>query len=278
MRQNKKQNNILTYLILILGVLLILLPLYVTLVTAFKSNEQSAQSFFSLPIPVYLESFKEILTSERYYSALFNTIYITAIVLAGNIIIMPAMSYAVARRMPESRWYRYVYVFLLLGIFIPFQVKMMPLVKMMSALDMMNPTGLAILCISSSTCESVFLFVGYMGAIPTDMEEAAQIDGAGTFLTYRAIVFPLLKPMLATVLIKQGLWVWNDFMLPLITLNRSWQDWTLTLFQYNFQTEYSINYSLTFATFVLSMLPLLIFYCFMQKSIIGGLTAGAVKS
>lgn len=278
MNYKRKQNNILTYFILILGVLLIILPLYVTVVTALKSNEQSAQSFFSLPIPIYLESFKEVLFSEKYYRALMNTVYITAIVLFGNVLIMPAMSYAVARRMPRSRWYRYVYFFLLLGIFIPFQVKMMPLVKMLSSLDMMNPTGLAILCISSSTCESVFLFVGYMGAIPVDMEEAAQIDGASTFLTYRAIVFPLLKPMMATVLIKQGLWIWNDFMLPLITLNRSWEDWTLTLFQYNFQTEYSINYSLTFATFVVSMMPLIIFYCFMQKMIIGGLTTGAVKN
>lgn len=278
MTKKNKQHNAVTYILLIGGVLLILLPLYVTVVTSLKSNEQSAQSFFSLPIPLYLESFKEILSSEKYYRALFNTIYITAIVLAGNVIIMPAMSYAVARKMPESKWYRYIYAFLLLGIFIPFQVKMMPLVKMLSGLEMMNPTGLAILCISSSTCESVFLFVGYMGAIPIDMEEAAQIDGAGTFLTYRSIVFPLLKPMLATVLIKQGLWIWNDFMLPLITLNKTWENWTLTLFQYNFQTEYSINYSLTFATFTLSMLPLVVFYCFMQKAIIGGLTAGAVKS
>ena len=278
MNYKRKQNNILTYFILILGVLLIILPLYVTVVTAFKSNEQSAQSFFSLPIPLYLESFKEILLSEKYYRALMNTVYITAIVLLGNVLIMPAMSYAVAMRMPHSRWYRYVYFFLLLGIFIPFQVKMMPLVKMLSSLEMMNPTGLAILCISSSTCESVFLFVGYMGAIPVDMEEGAQIDGASTFLTYRAIVFPLLKPMLATVLIKQGLWIWNDFMLPLITLNKSWENWTLTLFQYNFKTEYSINYSLTFATFVVSMMPLIVFYCFMQKMIIGGLTTGAVKS
>lgn len=127
-----------TYFILILGVLLIILPLYVTVVTAFKSNEQSAQSFFSLPIPLYLESFKEILLSEKYYRALMNTVYITAIVLLGNVLIMPAMSYAVARRMPHSRWYRYVYFFLLLGIFIPFQVKMMPLVKMLSSLEMMN--------------------------------------------------------------------------------------------------------------------------------------------
>ena len=107
MNYKRKQNNILTYFILILGVLLIILPLYVTVVTALKSNEQSAQSFFSLPIPIYLESFKEVLFSEKYYRALMNTVYITAIVLFGNVLIMPAMSYAVARRMPRSRWYRY---------------------------------------------------------------------------------------------------------------------------------------------------------------------------
>ncbi len=274
----KRQSNIITYIILILGLLLIVIPMYITLVTAFKSTEQSSVSYFTLPTPIYLDSFKEILSSERYYYAFGNTVYVTAFVLLGNLIIMPPMSYAMARKMPTSRAYRYMYYFLLLGIFIPFQVKMMPLVKLLSMLDMLHPTGMSILCISSSTCESVFLLVGYMSAIPKDMEEAAYIDGASTFLTYRTIVFPLLKPMLATLLIRQGLWMWNDFMLPLVTLNRSWKYWTLTLFQYNLQTDYAVDYSMTFSTFVMSMLPILIFYCFMQKHIIGGLTTGAVKS
>ena len=274
----KRQSNIITYIILILGLLLIVIPMYITLVTAFKSTEQSSVSYFTLPNPIYLDSFKEILSSERYYYAFGNTVYVTAFVLLGNLIIMPPMSYAMARKMPTSRAYRYMYYFLLLGIFIPFQVKMMPLVKLLSMLDMLHPTGMSILCISSSTCESVFLLVGYMSAIPKDMEEAAYIDGASTFLTYRTIVFPLLKPMLATLLIRQGLWMWNDFMLPLVTLNRSWKYWTLTLFQHNFQTDYAVDYSMTFSTFVMSMLPILIFYCFMQKHIIGGLTTGAVKS
>lgn len=274
----KRKNNLLVYTLLIIGVLLIILPLYITVITAFKSNQEITQSFFSFPIPLYLDSFKQILTSPKYYSAFFNTTYITTFVLLGNLLIMPAMSYAVARSMPHSRGYRIMYAFLLLGIFIPFQVKMMPLVKMMSWFNMLNPTGLAILCISSSTCESVFLLTGFMNAIPVDMEEAAYIDGASTMKTYTKVVFPLLKPMLATVLIRQGLWIWNDFMLPLVTLNRSWKYWTLTLFQYNFKTEYGIDYTLTFATFVMSMLPILIFYVFMQKSIIGGLTSGAVKS
>ena len=274
----KRQSNIITYIILILGLLLIVIPMYITLVTAFKSTEQSSVSYFTLPNPIYLDSFKEILSSERYYYAFGNTVYVTAFVLLGNLIIMPPTSYAMARKMPTSRAYRYMYYFLLLGIFIPFQVKMMPLVKLLSMLDMLHPTGMSILCISSSTCESVFLLVGYMSAIPKDMEEAAYIDGASTFLTYRTIVFPLLKPMLATLLIRQGLWMWNDFMLPLVTLNRSWKYWTLTLFQYNFQTDYAVDYSMTFSTFVMPMLPILIFYCFMQKHIIGGLTTGAVKS
>lgn len=278
MTETKKKGNIPTYILLVFGMLLIALPLYITLVTAFKTNAQSTTSFFSLPTTLYLGSFQKILTSPKYYAAFGNTVYITVFVLLGNLIIMPAMSYAIARSMPNSRAYRAIYIFLLLGIFIPFQVKMMPLVQMMSTLKMLNPTGLSILCISSSTCESVFLLVGFMSSVPLEIEEAAYIDGASTFRTYTQVVFPLLKPMLATVLIRQGLWIWNDFMLPLVTLNRSWKYWTLTLFQYNFKTQYGIDYSMTFASFVMSMLPIMIFYVFMQKAIIGGLTNGAVKS
>lgn len=268
----------LTYGVLAIGMLFILVPLYITIITAFKSPAESSTSFFALPKGLYLDNIKQILSSEKYWYALRNTVYITTFTLLGNLLIMPPMSYAISRSMGSSKIYRYIYIFLLLGIFIPFQVKMMPLVKLMSTFNMLNPTGLFILCIASATCESVFLYVGFFQSIPTDMEEAAYIDGASTFQTYYKVILPLIKPMMATVLIKDGLWLWNDFMLPLVTLNRTWKHWTLTLFQYNFKTEYSIDYSLTFATFVMSMLPILVFYSFMQKQIIGGLTSGAVKS
>lgn len=274
---NRRIKRFFTYFLLCIGILFILLPLYITIVTAFKSPAESTASFFALPQSFYLDNFKKIATSPQYWRAFFNTVYVTTFMLLGNALIMPMMSYAISRSMNTSRIYRYIYYFLLLGIFIPFQVKMMPLVKLMNALNMLNPTGLFILCIASSTCESVFLYVGFLHSIPGDMEEAAYIDGASTFQTYRKVIFPLLKPMMATVLIKDGLWMWNDFMLPLVTLNRSWKDWTLTLFQYNFRTEYSVDYSLTFATFVMSMLPIMIFYVILQKHIIGGLSSGAIK-
>lgn len=268
----------LTYVLLALGVLMIILPLYMTVVTAFKTTAENTASFFTFPSSFNLANFEAVLAGGGYARAFLNTVYITAGVILGNLVLMPAMSYAISRSMTESRVYRYIYYFLLLGIFIPFEVKMMPIVKLMSWLGMLHPSGLIVLCISSSTCEAVFLYVGFLHSIPREMEEAAYIDGASTFLTYTRVVFPLMKPMMATALIRNGLWIWNDFMLPLVTLNRSDKFWTLTLFQYNFRTEYSTDYSLTFACFCMSMLPILVFYVFMQKNIIGGLTSGAVKS
>ncbi|MEG0753617.1 MAG: carbohydrate ABC transporter permease [Angelakisella sp.] len=276
--KQSKSTKLLTYLLLSLGILLILFPLYITVITAFKTTAENTASFFTLPARLNFDNFKTVLAGGKYFRALANTVYITTFVLLGNALIMPMMSYAISRSMDTSRAYRYLYYFLLLGIFIPFEVKMMPLVKLMSWFGMLNPTGLAILCISSSTCEAVFLYVGFLCSIPKEMEEAAYIDGASAAQTYSKVVFPLLKPMMATALIRNGLWIWNDFLLPLITLNRSWKYWTITLFQYNFRTDYNVDYSLTFATFCMSMLPILIFYIFMQKNIIGGLTSGAVKS
>ena len=266
------------YSFLILGVLMIILPLYITLMTAFKTPAENTASFFSPPQSFNLSNFAAVLEGGKYFRALGNTVYITVLVLLGNMAIMPMMSYAISRSMGRSRWYKALYFYLLMGIFIPFEVKMMPLVKQLTFMNMLHPTGLAILCISSLTCEAVFLYVGFLKSIPTDMEEAAYIDGATPAQTFVQVVLPLMRPILATVLIRNGLWIWNDFMLPLITLNRSWKNWTITLFQYNFRTEYSVDYSLTFATFCMSMLPILVFYVFMQRHIIGGLTSGAVKS
>ncbi len=275
---HSKSSAVLRHILLLIGVGFIILPLYMTIITAFKTPAENMASFFAFPQSFNLENFKGVLEGGGYFRAFFNTVYITALVILGNMAIMPAMSYAISRSMDTSRIYRIVYYFLLLGIFIPFEVKMMPLVKLMSWLHLLHPTGLVILCISSSTCEAVFLYVGFLYSIPKEMEEAAYIDGATTLQTYTKVVFPLLKPMMATVLIRNGLWIWNDFMLPLVTLNRSDKFWTLTLFQYNFRTEYSVDYSRTFAAFCMSMLPILVFYVFMQKNIIGGLTSGAVKS
>ena len=266
-----------TYLILGIGILLIIYPLFLTVISAFKTEPEITKNFLALPESFYLGNFKNILSRPDYFQAVGNTLYITILSLAGMIVVLPMVSYSIARKMDVSRFYKYLYFFLLVGIFVPFQVKMMPLIKTMSSLHMLTPTGIIIVYVASSICEGVFLYVAFIQGVPTELEEATYIDGATTAKTYFQIILPLLKPMTATVLIKMGLWIWNDFFLPLLVLNKSTKYWTLTLFQYNFKSTFTVDYALVFATFILSMLPVFLVYLVLQKQIIGGLTNGAVK-
>jgi raffinose/stachyose/melibiose transport system permease protein len=242
-----------------------------------KTPQELSQSFFALPKRFNFDNFKAIVTNSGYPRTVLNTLVITVFASLGTIAVIPMVSYAIARNMWEKGYYKYLYFFLLAGIFVPFTVKMLPLIKVMSVMDMLNIPGLIIVYISSAVCEGVFLYVAFIQGIPMELEEAAYIDGASTWKIYIHIVFPLLSPMTATVLIKNGLWYWNDFLLPLLSLNKSPDYWTLTLFQYNFKMTHAINYPMIFAAFLLSMLPIMVFYVFMQKKIIGGLTNGAVK-
>lgn len=273
----RKKVNPFVYLFLVIGLILIFIPMYLTLITAFKTQGEITKNFFALPSSFYLGNFKEILADSEYPRTVFNTLYITILSCVGVILIVPPVSYAIARNMERNKYYKFLYFFLLIGIFVPFQVKMLPLVKVMSSLGMMNITGISIVYMASSVCEGVFLYVAFIAGIPSELEEAAYIDGAGTLKTYMKVVFPLLSPMTATVLIKNGLWFWNDFFLPQLVLNKTKENWTLTLFQYNFKTQLFVDYTKTFTAFILSMLPIMIVYLFLQKKIIGGLTNGAIK-
>jgi raffinose/stachyose/melibiose transport system permease protein len=191
-------------------------------------------------------------------------------------LMLPMLSYPIARRMKTSRSYRFLYFFILAGLFIPFQVRMMPLIRLMRSMDLLNQIGVILVYLGYSVCEGVFLFSSFMGSVPEELEESAYIDGANTVQIFFRIVFPLLRPMTATVIIKNTLWTWNDFFMPMLVLNKV-ESRTLPLFQYNFQSEYSIEYPLVFTTFFLSMFPIMLVYVFMQKQIIGGMMAGAVK-
>ncbi|MDD6790288.1 MAG: carbohydrate ABC transporter permease [Lachnospira sp.] len=273
----KTKEKIIPYILLIFGTILILFPVYICLVTTFKGQSETATSYFSLPKSLYLGNFQEILNSPKLYYAYGNTLFITGISLIGSLILMPAMSFSISRGMRDSKVFRAIYFYLLVGIFIPFQVRMVPLVKLLTNIGMMNQVGLTILYIAHATCESVFLYTGYLNGISQSLEESAYIDGATTFIVYRKIILPLMKPIIVTVMIREGLATWNDYLLPLITLNKSWKMWTLTLYQNAFQSEFSVNYNQAFACFVLASLPVVIAYLILQKQIIGGLTAGAVK-
>ena len=276
MRTTKKGKFFL-YLILTLGALLILFPMYITITTTFKTPAESAVSFFTLPKSLYLGNYATVLQDEKLYYAYGNTILITVVSLLGEMLILPPMGFALSRGMKQNRFFKGLYFFFLLGIFLPWQVRMMPVVKLMGWLGLLSPLGITLLYIAHATCESMFLYVGYLATVSDSIEEAAYIDGASTFQIYTRVILPLMTPILSTVLIREGLAIWNDFQMPLITLNRSSKLWTLTIYLNNFQSELSVDYNLSFACLMLTFLPIVIFYIIMQKQIMGGLTSGAVK-
>lgn len=263
-------------LLLLAGLVLILGPLFLVVINSFKTLEEAAKNFFALPSRLNLDNFKSLFTDSNYWTFVKNSATISIISILIILLLVPSVSYAIARNF-NRRYYKTVYFYLLLGLFIPSQVIMLPVTKMMTNLNMLNQTGLIILYASFSLTQGVFLFVNYIRGLPFEIEESAYIDGCGVFQTYIKIVLPLVKPMMATLIIMDVLWIWNDFMLPLLVLNRSRDLWTLPLFQYNFKTEYSFNYTMAFTAYLMAMLPVLIVYCLGQKYIIKGLTAGSVK-
>jgi len=272
-----KKGKFFLYLILTLGALLILFPMYITITTTFKTPAESAVSFFTLPTSLYLGNYATVLQDEKLYYAYGNTILITVVSLLGEMLILPPMGFALSRGMKQNRFFKGLYFFFLLGIFLPWQVRMMPVVKLMGWLGLLSPLGITLLYVAHATCESMFLYVGYLATVSDSIEEAAYIDGASTFQVYTRVILPLMTPILSTVLIREGLAIWNDFQMPLITLNRSSKLWTLTIYLNNFQSELSVDYNLSFACLMLTCLPIVIFYIIMQKQIMGGLTSGAVK-
>ena len=247
--------KILSYVLLITGMIVILYPFYLTIITALKTPQESSQSFFSFPQSFYLGNFVNVLQKANYFVFFRNSAVVTLVSVFFIMVLIPMCSYAIARNM-EKRYYKTMYFYLLAGIFVPFQVIMVPLVKYLSKLNLCNIPGLIIMCVTLASSQGVFLLVK----------------------AYVKIVLPMIRPILATIFVLNALWVWNDFQMPLLILNQSQDMWTLPLFQYNFKSQYSFDYNLAFASYLIAMIPVLIAYACAQKHIVSGLTQGAVKS
>ncbi|WP_042167496.1 carbohydrate ABC transporter permease [Paenibacillus gorillae] len=268
--------RILRNVVLVLGIIIILGPLYLVLVNSFKTMPEAGRNFFALPQSLNFNNYAELLSKGEYWGYVWNTTYITFFSILLVVLINPTVSYAIARNSHKT-YYKIIYFYLLLGLFVPFQVIMLPLTKIMTGIQLLNPFGLIILYGALSLTRGVFLLVNYIQQMPAEIEEAARIDGCSTFQIYYSIILRLIAPMLVTLVIMDALWFWNDFMLPLLLLNKAKEFWTLPLFQYNFKTEYSFNYTMAFTSYLMAMLPIILVYAFGQKHIIAGLTEGAVK-
>ena len=274
MRKNKT-NWIGTILLIIGALAVIAFPLYLTVVIAVKSPQDMVPSILSFPKEFHFENFTEAIKLTNFFNALKNSASITVTVLFLTIISNSMVSYAIARNR-DKKFFNGLYYYFLSAMFVPFPIIMLPLVKQVSMLGMDNVPGIIFLYVVFGLPQNIVLYTGYIKSIPVSLEEAAIIDGASRFQIFWRIVFPLLKPINATVAITTCLWTWNDFMLPLVILGKPEQQ-TLPLVQYVFKSQFSTNYNLAFASYILALLPILIVYIFAQKWIRNGVVAGAVK-
>ena len=274
-----KKTNKAAMIVLILGLSTIILPLYLTIVIAFKQPSEMTNSIsgiLSLPKAWSLNNFREAMEITDFWRSLSNSLLITVATVALSIAVHSLMGYALGRNKAGSKFYSFVYLFIVSGMFVPFAILMMPLAKQTAELGLANWFGVILLYVVFYMPMNVLLYSGYLVNIPMALEEAAKVDGASTWRTYWKIIFPIMKPMHATVAVLTALAVWNDVMTPLVIMAGSGQN-TLPLAQLNFQSQFGTNYNLAFASYLLSLIPILIFYIVCQKQILNGVVNGAVK-
>ena len=281
MRKTKKigGSNVLVTVLLFLGCLTILFPLYMTIIIAFKNPSEMTNDVagaLAFPSSWKLDNFKEAMEVTNFWHTLGNSLLITIATIVLALLIHTLAGYVIGRNMARKKGYRFIYFYIVSGMFVPFAILMMPLVKETAILGLDNRLGVILLYLVFYMPINVMLYSGYLKNIPLAMEEAAEIDGASAWKTYWTVIFPMMKPMHATVAVLTALGTWNDVMTPLVIMSGT-KGTTLPLAQLNFQTQFGTNYNLAFASYLLALIPILIFYVICQKQILNGVANGAVK-
>ncbi len=272
----RKQYNIPVTILLTIGIIIcILLPLYKAFMISIKSPDQ-LDNVLALPTSLHFENYVNAFIETDYLRKFFNTLFITAINLIFTLLIHSFVAYAIVRCREKSKIFKIVYYIFVSAMFIPFSVIMLPLVIQADTFNLDNLGGITFLYIVLGLPMNTFLYSSAIKTTPKALEEAAKIDGASVLRTFYQIVFPILKPTTATVAILSFMWTWNDFQMPLVLLSDE-KDHTLQLAQYVFKSQFSVDYNLAFASYLMVLIPIIIVYIFAQKFIRDGVVAGAVK-
>jgi raffinose/stachyose/melibiose transport system permease protein len=263
--------------IMLVASLTILIPLYFTVVMALKTPAQTGLGTgLELPAPIRLQNFLDAWITVGFGNALLSTAFITVLSVVGALISGSLVAYAIVRNW-QHRLFKATYIYILAGLFIPFPVVILPLVKQTAILGLDNPLGVAIVHIVGGISFNSLLFIAFIRSIPLELEESARMDGATTWQVFWRIIFPLLGPMNATVGIFAFLASWNDFLLPqMLIADPSMQ--TLPVVQSLFQGEFNTNYNLAFSSYLMALAPTLIVYVIAQRWVLSGVMRGSLKA
>ncbi|WP_240414531.1 carbohydrate ABC transporter permease [Paenibacillus periandrae] len=250
-------------------------PLYLTFVNGFKTYNEVVTSTVALPHVFQFKNFAVVWKQINFLGVFMNSLIITVTSVSGILLISSAAAYQLVRR--PGRVSQIIFLTILSSLIIPFQSMMIPLVKVAKDLHLINSLhGIIIMYWGFGIPLALFLYHGFIKSIPRELEEAALIDGSGPAGVFFRILMPLLKPITTTIAILHSLWIWNDFLLPLITLS-SKQNRTIPLASSVYFGEYTNEWHLALAALTMAIIPIILFFLFMQRYIIAGITAGSVK-
>ena len=266
--------------VLLAGLLVVMVvPVYLLLVNSFKPQEDIVDNPFGLPVGNFTFDFIKAAATSPDFNVLQGygfTLFLVVMVDIFCIALAGPAAYVIARSMKKRT--QLMLLYFLAGTFIPGAALVIPVIYVLRSVGLANTvTGLIAHDVASTLPVSIFLFVGFIRTIPVDIDHAATIDGAGRYRTFWMIIFPLMRPAVVTVLILNSIGIWNDFVSPQILLSPGSGHYTVTTAIYAGISQYSTDLTKVFPNLLLAVAPVIIFFIYMQRHIISGLTVGAVK-
>ena len=274
--------EIFTFLLLIL----FFLPFALVILNATKTATEIVADplAFAKSSSTFFSNISNILSSEqvRYWNSFLNSLIITSGSLVAIGIFSGMAAWVLVRT--KKRYSKFIFLLFLSGMVIPFQVVMLPLVRLLEVINTsiglpMKDTyyGVILVYIGFGAPLSVFMLHGFIKSIPMDIEEAAIIDGCTRGQLFFKIILPILKPIFVTLLVLNGLWIWNDYLLPSLVIGMTGDVRTLPLAVANLAGAYLKQWDLLLTSVLLAAVPVIILFLFAQKFIIKGMTSGAIK-
>lgn len=277
----KNKFKALPNILLVTFCLVYLFPIYLIITNSFKSRSEMYESMIALPSALSLKYYESALGKMNFAVSVRNSVVITVVSIAILVVLCSMTAWMFART--NDRLSNALFGLLVATMLIPFQTIMMPLMQEMNyignnfGIKMVDSIyGLVFMYIGFGAGMGVFLYHGFVSSIPRSLEEAAIIDGCNTWQVFWKIVFPILKPTTMTVVILDVIWIWNDYLLPSLTL-KSKINRTIPISTAKFFGQYTISWNEAMAALVVTIIPVAIFYLTCQKYIIKGVAAGAVK-
>ena len=263
-------------IVVVLLAALYIYPVFLMVDNSLKPFKEILTNVLALPSHLEWANYTYVIEKMEYFRLFWNNVVITVIGIAGIVAFSSMAAYILERR--QTPVTKALHTFIITPMLIPFQTIMITLLKFMNIIHLNGTTwGLGIQYWGFGIPMATFIYFNFMKSIPTEIDESAMIDSATTFQTYLMIIFPLLKTVTATVVVLDVMWIWNDFLLPLLMVNSSPASKTLVLAAYNFVGSLNTKWHYALAAMVLAILPSVIVFVFLQRYIVDGVVAGAIK-